>query len=181
MTAIKSQLEDLAAFLRGYAASIDASPARLQEVEDRLALLERLKRKHGPTLADVIARHKRPLRDERSGLESLADRLRRGGGRAAAATAAYLGVLGAARALGAPPDGRGPVRNRPRGQLTELAMEHTRFEVRFQDGSPLPKPAGRARGIDVGEFYRLAESRARTSGRSHGSSRAARCPVSCWE
>ena len=51
--AVKSQLEDLAAFLRGYAASIDASPERLQEVEDRLALLERLKKKHGPTLADV--------------------------------------------------------------------------------------------------------------------------------
>ena len=31
---IKSQLEDRAAVLRGYAASIDASPARLQEVED---------------------------------------------------------------------------------------------------------------------------------------------------
>ena len=29
-------------------------PARLQEVEDRLALLERMKRKYGPTLADVI-------------------------------------------------------------------------------------------------------------------------------
>ena len=55
-TRIKSQLEDLAGFLRKYADSIDASPARLQQVEERLALLERLKRKHGPTLADVIAR-----------------------------------------------------------------------------------------------------------------------------
>ena len=48
---IKSQLEDLAFFLRRYARRIDASPARLQQVEDRLALLERLKRKYGPTLA----------------------------------------------------------------------------------------------------------------------------------
>ena len=47
---IKGQLEDLAFFLRSYADSVDASPARLQEVEDRLALLERLKRKYGPTL-----------------------------------------------------------------------------------------------------------------------------------
>ena len=53
---IKSQLEDLALFLRRYADGIDASPARLQQVEERLALLERLKRKYGPTLADVIAR-----------------------------------------------------------------------------------------------------------------------------
>jgi DNA repair protein RecN (Recombination protein N) len=43
-TSIKSQLEDLAFFLRHYADGVDASPARLQEVEDRLALLERLKR-----------------------------------------------------------------------------------------------------------------------------------------
>src|SRR5687767_13063593 len=53
--AVKSQLEDLAYFLRSYAADIEASPSRLQEVEDRLAALERLKKKHGPTMADVIA------------------------------------------------------------------------------------------------------------------------------
>ena len=35
---IKSQLEDLAFFLRGYADGVDASPERLQQVEDRLAL-----------------------------------------------------------------------------------------------------------------------------------------------
>src|SRR5690606_7173878 len=64
--AVKSQLEDLAFFLRSYAAGIDASPARLQEVEDRLAALERLKKKHGPTLADVLdtaARLRRDLDD----------------------------------------------------------------------------------------------------------------------
>jgi DNA repair protein RecN (Recombination protein N) len=52
---IKSQLEDLAFFLRSYADGVDASPERLQEVEDRVALLERLKRKYGPALDDVIA------------------------------------------------------------------------------------------------------------------------------
>ena len=53
---IKSQLEDLADFLRRYGDGIDASPARLQQVEERLALLERIKRKYGPTLADARAR-----------------------------------------------------------------------------------------------------------------------------
>src|SRR5687767_7990984 len=53
---IKPQLEDLSFFLRSYAAGIDASPARLQEIEDRLALLERLKKKYGPALSDVLAR-----------------------------------------------------------------------------------------------------------------------------
>src|SRR5438477_7960771 len=38
---IKSQLEDLAFFLRAYAQGVEAAPARLQQVEDRLALLER--------------------------------------------------------------------------------------------------------------------------------------------
>src|SRR6185436_5093485 len=43
---IKSQLEELAAFLRHYGASIEASPERLQQIEDRLAVLERLKKKY---------------------------------------------------------------------------------------------------------------------------------------
>jgi hypothetical protein len=38
-----AQLEDLAIFLRRYVDQIDASPAKLQQVEERLALLERLK------------------------------------------------------------------------------------------------------------------------------------------
>src|SRR4051812_23089235 len=65
---IKSQLEDLSGFLRKYAESIEASPARLQQVEERLALLERLKRKHGPTLADVVAKRD-ALRHELAELE----------------------------------------------------------------------------------------------------------------
>ena len=54
--AVKSALEDLAFFLRSYAADLNGSPARLQVVEDRLAALDRLKRKYGPELADVLAR-----------------------------------------------------------------------------------------------------------------------------
>ena len=48
-------IEDIGARLRDYAEDIDASPERLAEVEDRLALLDRLKRKYGPKLEDVIA------------------------------------------------------------------------------------------------------------------------------
>ena len=48
-------IEDAAITLRDYAASVQASPERLLEVEDRLAVLDRLKRKYGPALADVIA------------------------------------------------------------------------------------------------------------------------------
>ena len=41
--------------LRDYAEGINASPERLAEIEDRLALLDRLKRKYGKTVAEVIA------------------------------------------------------------------------------------------------------------------------------
>ena len=146
---IKSQLEDLAAFLRGYAASIDASPARLQEVEDRLALIERLKRKHGPTLADVVGRQ-RALREERVGLESLTDRLAAADAdvsRAASRFVETAGNLSRQRRAAATHFSSALI-----GQVTELAMEHTRFEVRFDDGV-LPEERWTNRGIDVGEFY----------------------------
>ena len=48
-------VEDVGATLRDYAGGIQASPERLAEIEERLALLDRLKRKYGPTLAQTIA------------------------------------------------------------------------------------------------------------------------------
>jgi DNA repair protein RecN (Recombination protein N) len=48
-------VEDVGATLRDYAGGIQASPERLAEIEERLALLDRLKRKYGPTLYQTIA------------------------------------------------------------------------------------------------------------------------------
>jgi DNA repair protein RecN (Recombination protein N) len=48
-------IEDVGATLRDYAGGIHASPERLAEIEGRLALLDRLKRKYGPTLEATIA------------------------------------------------------------------------------------------------------------------------------
>jgi DNA repair protein RecN (Recombination protein N) len=48
--------EDAASALRDYADGFDADPQRLEEVEDRLALIARLKRKHGGSYDDVLAR-----------------------------------------------------------------------------------------------------------------------------
>ena len=45
----------MGATLRDYAGGIQASPERLAEIEERLALLDRLKRKYGPTLEQTIA------------------------------------------------------------------------------------------------------------------------------
>src|SRR5882762_8771167 len=47
-------VEDVGATLRDYAGGIQASPERLAELEDRLALVDRLKRKYGPTLGQSI-------------------------------------------------------------------------------------------------------------------------------
>ncbi|MGA7567042.1 MAG: DNA repair protein RecN [Terriglobales bacterium] len=48
-------VEDVGATLRDYAGGIQASPERLAELEERLALLDRLKRKYGPTLDEAVA------------------------------------------------------------------------------------------------------------------------------
>ncbi len=51
----KASIEDAASTLRAFANDVAASPERLGEIEDRLAALERLKRKYGSTLAEVLA------------------------------------------------------------------------------------------------------------------------------
>jgi DNA repair protein RecN (Recombination protein N) len=55
LAAAKAGVEDAAATLRHFAGEITASPERLGEIEDRLAALDRLKRKYGATLPEVIA------------------------------------------------------------------------------------------------------------------------------
>ena len=146
---IKSQLEDLAFFLRDYAAGVDASPGRLQQVEDRLALLERLKRKYGPTLQEVIDRGV-ALARERALLSSTtehAEDLRR---ELDTATGAYLEVarqLSEARKAAAV-----TFATTLEAGLAELAMARTRFEVRF-NRSELPPDAWGERGIDQAEFF----------------------------
>jgi DNA repair protein RecN (Recombination protein N) len=146
--AIKSQLEDLAFFLRGYADDIDASPARLQEVEDRLVLLERLKRKYGPTLSDVIAHHDTAVQDLEglAGLDASAEAV------AEEVTAAGAQYLDRARALSA---ARRTAADRfasaLEGSLSELAMGRTQFAVRFEP-PPATEDGWTAAGFDRAEF-----------------------------
>ena len=54
LDAARISVEDVGATVRDYAGGIHASPEHLAQVEDRLALLERLKRKYGPSLDEVI-------------------------------------------------------------------------------------------------------------------------------
>jgi DNA repair protein RecN (Recombination protein N) len=50
----KVELEETALELRDLRKTITADPSRLEEVEERLQLLNRLKRKYGPSLGDVL-------------------------------------------------------------------------------------------------------------------------------
>ncbi len=62
-------VEDVGATLRDYAGGIQASPEHLAEVEDRLAVMDRLKRKYGATLEDVI-HHGEEVRRKLSEMEN---------------------------------------------------------------------------------------------------------------
>jgi DNA repair protein RecN (Recombination protein N) len=50
----RALVEDLAFMLRDYRGALEFSPQRLEEIEDRLADISRLKRKYGATLAEVL-------------------------------------------------------------------------------------------------------------------------------
>lgn len=149
--AIKAQLDDLALTLRDYAEHLDSSPARLQEVEDRLALLERLKRKHGPTLDDVRSKAASLERE----FEALTGSgLHKDGARAALdhAQTRFLAVarqLSAARHTAAAALGKAV-----EGSLAELGLARARFEVRL---SASESPQGwHSGGIDAAEFFLAA-------------------------
>jgi DNA repair protein RecN (Recombination protein N) len=146
--AVKSQLEDLAYFLRSYSENIDASPARLQEIEDRLALLERLKKKHGPALADVIAKAD-ALRRELHDITHATERAAALDAALQQATSAYARVAGAlsTRRRSAATEFARAIEK----ALTELAMAKTRCEVRFAESRG--EGQWTERGLDEAEFY----------------------------
>ncbi|HWI19013.1 MAG TPA: DNA repair protein RecN [Vicinamibacterales bacterium] len=145
---IKAQLEDLAFTLRDFADGIDASPARLQEVEDRLALIERLKRKHGDTLEEAIA-HRDRLAAEHAALT--------GGQSTVAEIEQQLGEAGktflaAARKLSGNRRTAAPKFSAQiEAELAELAMEKTTFEVRLTTSEA--EGQWTDAGIDAGEFF----------------------------
>jgi DNA repair protein RecN (Recombination protein N) len=67
-------LEDVAHSLRDYSERMDVDPLRLQSVEERLALLARLKRKYGATIADILA-HRDTIARERQSWDQHEERL----------------------------------------------------------------------------------------------------------
>ena len=70
-------LDDSSAEVRDYQERVEANPARLEEVDERLDLIKNLKRKYGATIAEVIdfgersARELEEITGEDSDLSSL--------------------------------------------------------------------------------------------------------------
>jgi DNA repair protein RecN (Recombination protein N) len=139
----KAQAQEAARMLSSYADRISADPARLEEVATRLARLGSLKKKHGPTLADVIAAGEKAsgelarLTGEEEGLDALKAREKE----LAAATAGAAAELTAKRRKAA-----ARLEKKVKNELAELAMAKTRFAVSFA-ASPLSES-----GADAVEF-----------------------------
>jgi len=126
-------LEDLARALRDYRDRLEVSPGRLDEIEARLALLERLKKKYGATVDEVVQFGAR-CRSELQALLSPELEQQRLEERRERAAVAYLDR---ARALSK--RRRSVARDlvrRVQAELGELAMEKTRFEVLFTPADP---------------------------------------------
>jgi DNA repair protein RecN (Recombination protein N) len=130
---LRYESEDLGRELRSYvlrlegeAAGEAGGPGRLEQVEERLALFARLQRKHGGSIADVLA-HAQRCRDRRAELEGAEVALEAGEAELDAERA-ELGRLAEQlreRRLQAAPELAAAVRER----LAELAMPQARFEV----------------------------------------------------
>jgi DNA repair protein RecN (Recombination protein N) len=145
-------LEDLARVLRDYRERLEVSPGRLDEIESRLALLERLKKKYGSSVEEVLAFGAR-CRGELEALSSPEREEQRLEERRTRASAAYLER---ARALSKRRRtvARELVR-RVQAELAELAMEKTRFEVLFTpaDAESVSDPsAWTEQGLERAEF-----------------------------
>ena len=133
------QISDTATEIAHYAAGIDHDPARLETLRERQALLERLQRKYGPALADVIARGE-ALQSELDELDTAdfdADALKRELDRAETRwNAAAEELSGKRREAGE------RLSREAMAAFPGLGLEGARFEVRFDE---LPAPTARGR------------------------------------
>ena len=135
---LRIRAEELVRTVRGHAQRVDADPARLTKIEDRLAVVERLCRKYGPSVASVLARLE-SLRAERSDLDLGVEER----GELEAKVAEALGRYRDA-ALYLSEQRRGwakTLATKVRRELAELALPKARLEIeierRAREDSPL--------------------------------------------
>ncbi|HSZ70642.1 MAG TPA: DNA repair protein RecN [Solirubrobacteraceae bacterium] len=126
--ALQIEAEDVAGELARYGEALAAQDGTLESVEERLALLERLMRKYGGALVDVLAYAER-ARERRAQLLGAEVALEHASARRVSAQVALdtqVEGLRAARARAAPRLARAVAE-----QLASLAMPEATFEVRL--------------------------------------------------
>jgi DNA repair protein RecN (Recombination protein N) len=136
-------IEEAAFALREYLGRLEADPARLEQVESRLAGIEKLKRKYGATVAEILA-FLEEVRVRLGAVENAGERraaLEKERAGVAAAYQAAAGRLTAARIEAAR-----KLEKRVEAELASLAMERTTFRVRLE------REAWSATGTDRTEF-----------------------------
>jgi len=136
-TALISAQEALLA-VRDYQDEIEANPARLEQMEDRLDLIRTLKRKYGDTIDDIL-RYSADLAgkiDELAHSEERSIELDSRIGELAAQLRDISGRLTSVRKKAAPAFEKAVER-----ELADLAMEKTRFEVSIHPAEPGPNGA----------------------------------------
>ena len=129
MRAVAGELLDVARDLERYADAVDVDPARLAEVEERMALLERLRRKYGRSEAELFATQER-IAAELAAVAGGDDRLRtlETEIRAArAALAADAAALSAGRR-----DAAARLASEVAATLARLDLPHARVEVALE-------------------------------------------------
>jgi DNA repair protein RecN (Recombination protein N) len=152
----RALLEDLAFSLRDFADKLEFSPARLEEIENRLAELTRLKRKYGGTTESALE-HLARSQDRLRLIERSDEREAQLRAELADARAAYVErarKLHQERVRSAKKFERAVERD-----LAEVAMEHARFEAQITAppdsaiNSDESDASFTAAGIDRVEFY----------------------------
>ena len=149
-TAVRAQLDDLALFLRDYRETLQVSPGRLDEIESRLATLERLKKKYGATLEEVLAFGAR-CRQELEAMGSPEQEEARLLAEEQKTRAAFV-KLG--KALSSKRrEAAAQLEKKVESELGQLAMPKTKFRVRFVPEAPADDLAGASeRGLETAEF-----------------------------
>ncbi len=140
-------LEDLAIFVRDFKNSIEFSPSRLEEIENRLSEIAGLKRKYGGTLATVLA-HYAESKERLDNIETAGEKEKQLNADLHEKKREYMAassLLSARRKKSAK-----EFEKRVGEQFISVALEKARFEVKFEQRS---EESFAANGIDEVEFY----------------------------
>lgn len=143
MASSEAQLEDVSFELRDYLGGLEADPARLEQVENRLAAIDKLKRKYGTTVDEVIAFYD-TTRQQLDTAENL--EVRRAECKAKVDQLAALYRSSAEKLTGLRQDAARKIEKKVEAELASLAMDRTRFRVAFHEA------AWSERGVDAVEF-----------------------------